>query len=83
MRREPEYFHEAELDLVYIAKRLGEALKLEELLTAAGIDYAVETDEYLGGVVFQNVRVGAFFYVMETSSEPARQILLANGYRPQ
>jgi hypothetical protein len=83
MRREPEYFQEEELDLVYIAKKLGEALKLEELLTAAGVDYAVETDQYLGGVVFQNVRVGAFFYVANTSAEPARQILQANGYRPQ
>jgi len=83
MRREPEFFQQEELDLVYIAKKLGEALKLEELLTAAGVDYAVETDEYLGGVVFRNVRVGAFFYVARTSSEPARQVLLTNGYRPQ
>jgi hypothetical protein len=83
MRREPEYFQEAELDLVYIAKKLGEALKLEELLSAAGLDYAVETEQYFGGVVFQSVRVGAFFYVAGASSEPARQVLLANGYRPQ
>lgn len=83
MRQEPAFFQQEELDLVYIAKKLGEALKLEELLTAAGVDYAVETDQYMGGVVFRNVRVGAFFYVAQPSSEPARQVLLANGYRAQ
>ncbi len=83
MRREPEYFQDREVELVYIAKRLGEALKLEEALTAAGVDYAVETDQYFGGFIFQRVRIGAFFYVEKDGAEPARQVLVAHGYRPQ
>ena len=62
MRREPEFFGDEEMVLVYIAKRLDEALALEDLLTKAEIDYAVEADRYKGGVMFMRERVGAFFY---------------------
>jgi predicted amino acid racemase len=75
MRREPEYFGEREMDLIYIAKRLKDALRIEDLLTQAGIDYAVETDTYEGGVIFLSQRTGAFFYVLPEISERARQIL--------
>ena len=44
MRQEPEFFGEAELDLVYIAKKLKESLPLEEAFTAQGIEYAIELD---------------------------------------
>jgi hypothetical protein len=40
------------LALVYVAKRLKEALRLEELLTAAGLEYLVEPDKYRGGIIF-------------------------------
>ena len=83
MRREPEFFGEQELSLVYIAKRLREALKLESLLTRAGVDYLVEADRYQGGVVFRSERVGAFFYVLPGAAEAARRLLRDNGYRPQ
>jgi hypothetical protein len=73
MRREPEHFEDQEVELVYIAKKLAEALALEELLTSSGIDYLVETDQY----------IGAFFYVLPGVSEPVRQLMQANGYRPQ
>jgi hypothetical protein len=61
MRRDPEYFGERELDLLYVGKRLKDALRLEDLLTREGVDYAVETDTYQGGVVFLSERTGAFF----------------------
>lgn len=64
MRRDPEYFGDCEMDLIFIAKRLKDALRLEELLTQAAVDYAVETDTYQGGVVFLSERTGAFFYVL-------------------
>ena len=35
-RRDDEFFGEQELALVYIAKKLRDALRLEEVLTAAG-----------------------------------------------
>jgi hypothetical protein len=75
VRREPEHFGEQELDLLYIAKRLKEALRLEELLTSAGVDYLVETDTYSGGIVFRSERVGAFFYVAPGDLGAARETM--------
>ena len=82
MRQERDFFSEQELDLVYIAKRLSEALRLEELLTGRGIDYLVETDRYLGGIIFRTERVGAFFYVPPSAAQTTQELLTANGLRP-
>ncbi len=78
MRQEPGFFGDAELDLVFVARRLREALKLEGLLTGAGVDYAVETDTYLGGFLFKRELTGAFFYVGPEDAEKAREILREN-----
>lgn len=82
MRREPEFFGDRELALIYIAKRLDEALKLEDLLTRAEVEYFVEADRYRGGVVFQSERVGAFFYVEGEQESRVREYLSANGVAP-
>ena len=82
MRQSPEFFGNQELALVFIAKKLNQALKLEALLTNAGYDYLVEADNYRGGFVFQSERVGAFFYVPPSAETAARELLSANGYRP-
>jgi len=82
MRREPDYFGDRELVLLYIAKRLREALKLEALLTEVGLDYLVEPDRYQGGIIFRAERVGAFFYVAPDAAELARHVLREHGYRP-
>ncbi|MGH9660415.1 MAG: hypothetical protein ACRD96_17830 [Bryobacteraceae bacterium] len=82
MKRDPDFFA-VEPRLVYIAKRLDEALAVEDLLTKNGIDYLVEPDRYRGGFLFPSERVGAFFYVAEDSVEPACCLLRQNGYRPQ
>ena len=82
MQRGPEHFGEQELTLVYIAKRLAEALRLETLLTDAGLDYLVEPDKYSGGIIFQSQRVGAFFYVAPGNEGAARDALSRNGFKP-
>lgn len=82
MRREPDFFGEAELELVYIAKRLKEALKLEDLFTKSGVDYLVETDTYRGGMIFVSERTGAFFYVAPEGVAATRELMNANGFRP-
>jgi hypothetical protein len=82
MKREADYFEDVELDLIFIAKRLRDALKLESLLTEAGIDYAVETDRYAGGVIFKTMRVGAFFYVLPEVRDRAATVMSENGYVP-
>jgi len=82
MRQEPDHFGEQDLDLVYVAKKLKEALALEKFLTDAGLDYLVEPDKYSGGVIFRTERVGAFFYVAPADTEKAREAMSAAGYKP-
>ncbi len=82
MRRDPEYFEGKEPALIYIAKRLKDALRLESIFTGVGLDYGVEADHYRGGFLFPSERVGAFFYVLEEHEETARRIMRENGYRP-
>lgn len=83
MRREAEFFEEQTMDLVYIAKRLGDAKKIEDELTTAGLEYYVEVDHYRGGMIFTTLRAGAFFYVLETAAAQAREFLESRGYKPQ
>ena len=82
MKKDADYFEGVEPDLIYIAKRLRDAISLESILTGAGIDYAVEPDHYEGGVIFRTMRVGAFFYVRPESRESAAAVMRANGYIP-
>ena len=81
MRREADFFEQREMNLVYIAKKLKEALRLESALTESGVDYAVETDRYSGGVIFRSERVGAFFYVLPEVADQARQVMRQHGFR--
>jgi len=80
--REPDYFEDRELSLIYVAKKLKEALALEKLLTDSGLDYLVEPDRYSGGIIFRSERIGAFFYVAPEDEEKAREIMRGSGYKP-
>jgi hypothetical protein len=82
MKQDAAYFEGKEPVLVYIAKKLKDALNLEEILTAACIDYGVEADQYRGGVIFRSVRAGAFFYVLPETVNAAHEVMLRNRYKP-
>ena len=82
MKREPDFFQDLEMDLLYIGKRLRDAQKLEGILDTASFEYAVEPDTYHGGVVFRTERVGAFFYVLPEELERAQLVLKENGFKP-
>jgi hypothetical protein len=82
VKREPAFFGDHEMDLIYIAKRLKDALRVEEVLTAARVDFAVETDEYIGGFLFKRKLTGAFFYVLPESLETALATMREAGFRP-
>ena len=82
MKRDADYFEGVEPELIFVAKRLRDAISLESLLTGAGIDYAVEPDRYEGGIIFKSLRVGAFFYVRPEMREQAVAVMLENGYVP-
>jgi hypothetical protein len=82
MKKDADYFDGAEPELIFVAKRLRDAISLEAVLTGAGVDYAVEPDQYEGGIIFKSMRVGAFFYVRPESRERAVAVMLENGYVP-
>lgn len=82
MKQEASFFEDKESVLIYIAKRLPDALRLEGILDGAGMDYGVETDEYRGGIIFHTVRTGAFFYVLPESVSAAHEVMRRNGYKP-
>ena len=82
MAQDPDSLSQSELSLIFIAKRLKEALALEEWLTEAGIEYLVEPDTYKGGIIFASERIGAFFYVRPEEVDRAHEVLRANKYKP-
>ena len=82
MRQEPAYFEGKEPQLIYIARKLKDALRLEGLLTEGGVEYGVEADEYRAGVIFRTVRAGAFFYVLAESVAAAHDVMRRNGFVP-
>jgi hypothetical protein len=82
MKQEAVYFEGKEPALVYIAKRLKDALRLESIFAEAGIEYGVEADHYRGGVIFRSVRAGAFFYVLPETVPAAHEVMRRQGYKP-
>ena len=82
MKKDANYFGDEELALIFIAKRLRDATRLEKILTDAELEYAVQPEEYLGGIIFKTKRIGAFFYVRPDVRERAVEVLLANNYVP-
>ncbi len=82
MHRDPGFFSEGELDLIYMARTLRDALKLEGVLDAAEIDYLIETGPYTAGFLMKRELTGAFFYVPARDANRTRAILIENRYRP-
>ena len=82
MRRDEDFFGDAELPLIYVGRKLKDALRLEEALTAAGIDYLVEADEYRVGMLYRVKRIGAMFYVAPEHLDAAKAAMTAAGFRP-
>ena len=82
MKQDAAFFEGKNAALIYIAKRLKDALRLEGIFTESGLDYVVEADEYRGGVIFRSNRVGAFFYVLPDAVDAAHQVMERHGYKP-
>jgi hypothetical protein len=83
VRRDSDFFGDVELPLLYLARALRDALKLEDLLAAGGVDYLVETGMYTSGFLIRRELTGAYFYISPTDEARARDLLLANGFKPQ
>jgi hypothetical protein len=80
MRREPDELDPDDAALVYAARKVRHARRVEALLTAAGVDYVVETDVISVGMLFRSQRVGAFFYVASVDETRAREVLAREGF---
>ncbi len=74
---------ESDAELIYIAAKLEEALKIEEILKQYAIDYEVRVEQYRSGVLFASVRAGAFFYVPPDAAARSRELLSGLGYQVQ
>jgi hypothetical protein len=82
MRCELDFFEGADLHLLYMARRLREALAVETVLGQAQIEYFVEPGPYEGGFLFRRELTGAYFYVLPADLARAREVLVAHKYRP-
>jgi hypothetical protein len=82
MRRNSEYFGNVELDLLYMARRLPDALRLEEVLTGAGVDYLIETGTYTAGFLMKRDLTGAFFYVDPKDLAASQSLLSEHHFKP-
>lgn len=67
----------AEVECIYIAARRSEAKRVEEALSAGGIDYVVDIEPFeamlLG--IFRTQRDGVGFYVVAGGGERGRGVL--------
>lgn len=65
---------------IYIASSLRVALEIEEWLTAAGVDYAVQVEPYGRSLLFNSLKMGAAFYVTSGQAAYCRERLIAAGF---
>ena len=74
---DPEAFDGQDVVMVYIAGRLKEGKRVEEVLTANGVDYAVDAERFesriLGILPVEYEGVG--FYVAATQADFCRDLL--------
>lgn len=84
-RIEPDALSDPEQ--VYLAATVGEARRIEALLTARGVNYATQVEVFGRSSLFGSLRHGAGFYVTAAQAEYCRDALAQAGfferYRPR
>ena len=73
-RRDPDAFGEATLALVFIAGSTREARSAETQLTTGGINYCLQSEAFMQGLL-SSTRTGVGFYVLLTYASVARRLL--------
>jgi len=73
-----EEFSGKEVSRIYIAGKLSEAKKVEEVFDRMGVDYAVAIEPYkkLNFFFFPTEYNGAFFYVLSGQMEYCKNLLV-------
>ena len=65
---------------MYLAPTLGEARRVEALLTARGVDYATQAEVLGRTTLLRSLRHGAGFYVTAAQADYCRQALAQAGF---
>lgn len=76
-----EDFVDKELERIYLAAELAEAKRVEEVLSANGIDYAVEVERYTRLSLFSSEYAGAAFYVISGQANFCKRVLVEAGLK--
>jgi hypothetical protein len=66
---------------IFVAGSLRVARRVEEWLTMAGVDYAVQVEPFGRTVLFRTVRNGAAFYVTSSQAKYCREQLAITGLK--
>ena len=75
-----EAFEDRQRELIFIARRVREAERVEALLTDEGIDYALAFEPFLHGGAFGILTLtGVAFYVLSGQAPYCRQLLGQHG----
>ena len=77
-RIEPDALQDPEQ--VYLAATLGEARRVEVLLTSRGVTYATQVETLGRSALFGSLRYGAGFYVNAGQAEYSRNALAQGGF---
>ncbi len=72
-------FADKKVSRIYIAGELTEARRVEEILSAIGVDYAVELESYVRLTVFSSDHTGASFYVISEQEDFCKRALVEAG----
>ena len=75
MKQEPAFFEGKSPVLVYIAKRLKDALRLEQSSPKPASTSASKPTNIAPASIFRTVRAGAFFYVLPDSVDRAFAVM--------
>lgn len=78
---DPATFDDKDITLVYLAGRLSEGKRVEQVLSDNGIDYAVDAEPFESRVlgILPVTYEGVGFYVLADQAELSRQVLRAAG----
>ena len=80
VRVESDALEHHDLERIFIAARLTEAKRVEEVLTLEGVEYVVNVEPFVAGVFSTfRPRNGAVFYVTSTQAAYSRSKLIGAG----
>ena len=77
-RVDVEDFADEDASRIFVAAALSEAQRVEAVLTANDVDYAVSVELFRAGILTRP-RHGAVFYVESTLAVRCRELLSASG----